>query len=294
MKRLVRSLPFLQTLAKKINPYNLHVPPGHYYSPIPDLSDIKSREHKIFSDDKTEGIDLNDSKHVELLSAFKASYSKIDFPAHKSASGRYFYENDMYGRSSAALLFCMIHHLKPKRIIEVGSGFSSALMLDVNNTYFNNNIKLTFIEPFPQRLKSLLKEEDYQYVSIIENRLENIDTGLFNELEENDILFIDSTHVSKVGSDVNTLLFKVIPRLNKGVYIHIHDVFYPFEYPKEWIYKGVSWNEVYLIRAFLMHNTTFKIQYLSSYALERFRNEIADFPLFKEDIGGCLWIKKVQ
>lgn len=294
MKRFIKSLPFLRALSKKVNPYGLHVPPGHYYSPIPDVADIKSRENKIFVTDKIEGIDFNDRRHLELLASFKNYYSLISFNDHKTPTARYFSKNDMYGKSSAALLFCMIHDLKPRRIIEVGSGFSSALMLDVNNTLFDNKIKLTFIEPYPQRLKSLLRTEDYGAVTILENRLEETDLSIFGALEENDILFIDSTHVSKVGSDVNTLLFKVIPSLKKGVYIHIHDIMYPFEYPKEWIYKGVSWNELYLIRSFLMYNTTFTIQYFSTYALEKFPAQVDSFPLFKEDVGGCLWIKKEQ
>lgn len=292
MKRIVDYFPFLRTIAKKINPYDLQVPPGHYYSPIPDIKDVRLREDKIFGDKDLRGINLNDDRHLELLNLFKLSYPKIQFNEKKADSARYFHNNNMYGKSSASLLFCMMHTLKPMRIIEVGSGFSSAIMLDVNEKYFDSKINLTFIEPYAARLKSLLKEKDYQTVSIIERRLEDIDTNIVGELQENDILFIDSTHVSKIGSDVNLLLFKILPLLKKGVYIHIHDIFYPFEYPKEWIYKGVVWNELYLVRAFLMYNSTFSIQFLNTYALEKFSNQIQEFPLFQEDIGGCLWLKK--
>lgn len=294
MGRIANYFPFLRIIAQKINPYDLQVPPGHYYSPIPDIKDIKLREGKIFNDEELKGINLNDSRHLELLDLFKSSYNKIQFPENKSGSTRYFYNNDMYGRSSASLLFCMIHALKPAHIIEVGSGFSSAIMLDVNESYFDNKINLTFIEPYPTRLKSLLREEDYESISIVEKRLEDTDLGIFASLQENDILFIDSTHVSKIGSDVNFFLFKIFPLLKRGVYIHIHDIFYPFEYPKAWIYNGIAWNELYLVRAFLMYNTTFSIQFLNTYVLEKFSNEIQQFPLFKEDVGGCLWLKKEQ
>jgi hypothetical protein len=119
-----------------------------------------------------------------------------------------------------------LRYFKPKQIIEVGSGFSSALMLDVND--------IDFIDPYPHRLYSLLKEADAERHNVIADKVQNIDIGVFQKLKENDILFIDSSHVSKIGSDVNFLMFEVLPNIQSGVLIHFHDIFYNFEYPEYW------------------------------------------------------------
>ena len=89
--------------------------------------------------------------------------------------------------------------------------------------------------------------------------LQSVGVEVFEELGRGDILFIDSTHVSKLGSDVNYLFFEILPRLRSGVRVHIHDVFFPFEYPPKWIAKGIAWNENYLLRGFLQYNDKFRI-----------------------------------
>jgi predicted O-methyltransferase YrrM len=295
IKKFVREHSYVKGLFMKINPFNLNVPPGHFYSPIPDIKDVKAREEKIFTSSKDiYGVDLNVEVQQSLAAEFKKIYESLPFRDEPGNGFRYYYKNEMYGTSSGALLFCMLNFLKPRRIIEVGSGYSSALMLDTNEHVFSKSIDLTFIEPYPLRLKKLLKPSDYQNVRIIEKRLEDVDFEVFSELEPNDILFIDSTHIAKIGSDVNTLIFEILPRLKKGVYVHIHDILYPFEYPKDWIYNGISWNEAYMFRSFLMYNEVFKIQFFNTYALQAFPDIIKEMPLFGVDIGGCLWLKKMK
>lgn len=289
----IRQHPLSRKLVMKLNPFNLSVPPGHFYSPIPDMAEVKRREKKIFDTSvPVPGIKLNDAVQLEMIESFKKSYPLLPFADETKEGLRYKYNNEMYGHSSGALLFCMMHTLKPKRIIEVGSGFTSAMMLDTNNLFFGNSMQLTFIEPYPVRLKGLLTPADYHQIKIVEEKLEDVDLSIFESLEENDILFIDSTHVSKIGSDVNTLLFEVLPRLKKGVYVHVHDILYPFEYPKEWVNNGFFWNEAYLLRAFLMFNDTFSIQFFNTYALQNFKDQLKDMPLFSKNVGGCIWLKK--
>ena len=123
----------------------------------------------------------------------------------------------------------MIRHIEPNRIIEVGSGFSSCLILDTNDLHFDGRIATTFIEPYPELLKSLVAEGDESASTLLPVRLQDVDLSVFEELNRGDILFIDSTHVSKIDSDVNYLFFEILPRLSSGVYIHFHDIFYPFE-----------------------------------------------------------------
>lgn len=285
----------LEQMKRDISKYKTWVPPGHYYSPIPSLEEIKGQDNEIFDAMPREllGIDLNESLQVKLFYEFKKYYGEIPFDGHQKKNLRYFFENPAYSYSDAIFLYCMIRHLKPKKIIEVGSGYSSCVTLDVNELYFNEKISCTFIEPYPDLLLSLIKDSDREKVKIIASKLQDIEPEKFSELQADDILFIDSTHVSKFNSDVNYILFKILPHLNSGVYIHFHDIFYPFEYPKDWLYEGRSWNEDYILRAFLTFNKDFKIVFFNTY-LEHFHKDMfhAEMPLCMKNLGGSLWIQK--
>ncbi|MGA7159391.1 MAG: class I SAM-dependent methyltransferase, partial [Bacteroidota bacterium] len=178
---------------------------------------------------------------------------------------------------------------------EVGSGFSSAAMLDSADSLGLKNVRFTFIDPDPERLKSLLRKEDYLRCAVIEESLQHVDIGIFDDLEENDILFIDSSHVCKTGSDVNKIFFEIFPRLHKKVLIHFHDVFFPFEYPKAWVlgWNSFGWNEAYFLRAFLMYNTDFEILFFNTYLEHRYRERFAKtMPDCLKNEGGSLWIRK--
>ncbi|MGA9049727.1 MAG: class I SAM-dependent methyltransferase [Dehalococcoidia bacterium] len=278
-------------------------PPGHFHSTIPDVDRIRRKEKLLWSNfpQSLPGIDLNTAEQLRYLNEFKNYYKDMPFKRTKSANLRYFFENDYYSYSDAIGLYSMIRKLKPERIIEVGSGYSSCVMLDTNEIFFQNKIAITFIEPYPERLMSLVKKDDLSKNQIVRSELQDADKNLFDSLQENDILFIDSTHVAKIGSDVNYIFFDVLPVLKKGVHIHFHDVFYPFEYPKSWIYRGWFWNEDYILKAFLQYNTDFKIVFFNTY-LEHFYREIfkRDMPLCLKDttIGtpehGSIWLKKVH
>jgi predicted O-methyltransferase YrrM len=280
----------------KLRLYKTWVPPGHFYSPIPSLTEIKSKEDEIFSKHltkKVSGIDLNEQAQLELFEEFSEYYLSLPFTPNQQENLRYFYENISYSYSDAICLYCMINHAKPKKIIEVGSGYSSCLILDTNDLLFNSSITCTFIEPYPQLLLSLIKETDKNKIEIVPKKLQNVDIGKFSELNAGDILFIDSTHVSKVDSDVNHIFFEILPLLNKGVYIHFHDIFYPFEYPREWIFEGRAWNEAYMLRAFLQYNRNYEIVFFNTF-LELFHQDkfIQRMPLCMKNTGGSIWLKK--
>src|SRR5262249_30659220 len=150
-------------------------------------------------------------------------------------------------------------------VIEIGSGFSSALMLDVNERFLDKRTNLTFIEPNPDRLHLLLNEDDKRRVRIV-RRPGQETSDLLCKVRPGGFLFVDSSHVSKIGSDVNFICFEVLPNLPIGTFIHFHDIFWPFEYPNEWIAEGASWNEAYLLRAFLTMNTCFEIIFWAPFA----------------------------
>jgi len=220
-------VPYIDSMIKDIAIYKKGYPPGHHYSPIVSLEEIMEREAEIFSikSNKVTGIDLNEENQVSLLYELAKNYKTIPFSEQKQEKLRYYYENGFYAQSDGIFLNLMIRHFKPQRIIEVGSGFSSALMLDTNEVFFSDSIQLTFIEPNPDRLYSLLKPMDKERHQTIVTNLQNVSLDVFDQLNTNDILFIDSSHVSKTGSDVHRVLFDILPRLKKGVLIHIHDIF---------------------------------------------------------------------
>lgn len=270
-------------------------PFNFYTSPYPDIIEIHNNEKKIFDRNKEIlDIDLNIDRQFELLKEIE----HISLPNWKSESERdiqvykyrYYYGNGWFDQGSADVLFYMINIIRPQNIIEVGSGFSTAVMLDTNENYFKNNIKIYSIEPRPDRLYALLKPSDN--LKIYEKNLQDVPVSFFEKLNSNDILFIDSSHVSKVNSDVNYLFFEIIPRLKEGIYIHFHDVFYPFIYPKKWIYEGRAYSEMYLLRAFLMNNEKYSIQFWGDMLRQKYSDRVAG--TLSEYGNDSLWIKKMK
>jgi predicted O-methyltransferase YrrM len=205
------------------------------------------------------GIDLREDAQLALAMDLSATDADLRYGTSARPGLRYRFANGMFDHGDAVILHAMLRHFRPGRVVEVGSGFSSALMLDVNDQWLGGKTKFTFIEPYPDRLNSLLKPEDRANVRIITEPVQGVDPAIFEELASGDFLFIDSSHVSKMGSDVHCLVFDVLPQLQPGVIIHFHDVFWPFEYPTEWADEGRAWNEDYLLRAFLAYNTRFEM-----------------------------------
>jgi predicted O-methyltransferase YrrM len=293
----ITNLQQLMKLEKDIDILNYNsgmFPPGHFHSPINDLEFLKSREDKIWKLELIESIEFNEEKQLELFKSFIEYYPEIPFKPTKQSDLRYYFENDYYGYGDGTILYSMIRKLTPNRIIEVGSGFSSALMMDMNNHFFENKLKLTFIEPYPERLNSLMSKNDKINNEFIVKIVQDVDLEVFQELESNDILFIDSSHVVKTGSDLQYILFEILPILKNGVYIHFHDIFYPFEYPKEFILDNrYSWNEDYFLRAFLMYNNQFKIILFPGYLYYKHPKILDYMPIIKKNGGASLWLKKI-
>lgn len=267
-------------------------PPGHFYSAIPSPEEREAFRPPVVEENEILGVRINGPQQVELLKKFKAYYDQSPFPEKKDGKRRYYFENRSYSYTDGLTLYSMIREFKPRRIIEIGSGFTSALMLDTSELFFDDKIEFTFIDPYPELLQSLLRKSDRRH-PVIPKKLQDVDPEIFKALRENDILFIDSTHVSKLNSDVNKEIFEILPILQKGVLIHFHDIFWPFEYPLDWIRKGISWNEAYLLRAFLQFNDTFEILYFAGY-LNKYQEPWIreNMPLFLKNRGGNIWIVK--
>lgn len=313
LKDFLKSLPYLKRLHGEIGDLKAEVrrwrtwsPPGHFYSPIPSLAAVADDAARIFPAPPSSipAIDLGAERQLELLGKLEAYYSELPRAWQSPGSARYHYENEYYSYADGISLYLLLRHLRPQKLIEVGSGFSSAVVLDTIDTGKIGAPACTFIEPYPERLLTLITSDDRKRTTLLESRVQDVPIYVFQSLGANDILLIDSSHVSKTGSDLNYLLFDVLPNLQAGVWVHFHDVFYPFEYPRAWVEAGVAWNEAYLLRAFLQFNQAFSIEFFTSYLLQRHRAVLEQsFPLVlnseKEQLsmqdapGSSLWLRKL-
>ena len=298
LKKSLSFFPYVRYLQARIAGYERYLgfEPGHYYSPLVEPSEYYLQQQKIFAQPSfiPSEISFNAEAQAALLRQFEGYYAEMPFGETPEAGYRYSFDNVFFTYSDAITMYSMMRHLKPRRIVEIGSGFSSALILDTNEQFFNGSIELTFIEPDPERLFKNLKQGER--VNIIQQKIQDVDAGVFQQLEAGDFLLIDTSHVSKSGSDVNHIYFNILPCLKKGVKIHIHDIFFPFEYPEKWVIEGRSWNEVFLLRAFLAFNNSFSILYFNDFA-EKLNREFLEehMPLMlkrNSTVCGGLWMEK--
>jgi predicted O-methyltransferase YrrM len=270
-------------------------PVGHFYSTIVSVNEIKERDQEIWQNqsiDNISAVNLQAENQRALMHKLENYYDEMPFTSEKQSHLRFFFDNGFFAHTDSILLYSMIRHLKPKQIIEIGSGYSSAVMLDTNELFMENKIKLTFIEPYPERLYAAITEKDNTDTTILVSNVQSVPIETFEELNAGDILFVDSSHVVKTGSDVCFILFDILPKLKSGVIIHFHDIFYPFEYLKEWVYEGRNWNECYFLKSFLMYNDAFQIVLFPDYLHKHHKDVFKNMPLCYQNHGGSLWFTK--
>lgn len=243
-------------------------PPGHFYSPVTSRTEVDRDSTRIWARPvpaELPGIDLRLDAQVDTLQSLARFHAELPPYGPEPIDGfRFRTENRMYGLADAGLLYAFLRDRAPRRVIEVGSGFSSAVILDTDEHFLDEPPVITFIEPHPERLHAILRPGDRDRADIIESRVQDVDVACFRDLGAADILVVDSSHVAKTGSDVNFLFFDVLPLLAPGVLVHVHDIAFPFEYPRPWVEEGRSWNEAYLLRAFLSFNERFRIELWNS------------------------------
>jgi hypothetical protein len=275
-------------------------PEGHFYAPTPNVEELSERADEIWFPGPQEilGIDFNRASHEHILDSWFPRYlADYDYPdelpehllEQQGGAPRYFSNNGQFGLLDSRTLFVFLRALRPARLIEVGSGFSSLLIADVNRRFLDCACHVTCIEPFP---RAFLQAELEGIDELLVQKVQDVPVDTFAQLQAGDILFIDSSHVAKTGSDVNYLLFEVLPRLATGVYIHFHDVFLPKEYPRQWVLEdGRAWNEQYLLRALLMYSSAFEVIFGSRNAMVCYPQQLRD-KLGLELFGGSFWIRK--
>lgn len=250
-----------------------HLVRRHYYSPVPDEADCSApgfweAHTPLIGLDMGEefGLDLMERVFPPYLAEFRARYGVRE----EDANGRFYVVNGVYMAVDAHVYYGLVRHLKPKRIIEIGSGQSTRVALDALETNRDQDGvagSITAIEPYPGPVLKDLQEGGR--IALIESKVQDLDLGFFDSLESGDILFIDSTHVLREGNDVQFEYLELLPRLPDGVYVHVHDISLPRRYPKCYFDQGLYWNEQYLLQAFLAFNTRFETVWAGNYLLLR-------------------------
>lgn len=263
-----------------------HVTPVHFYQPIPDTREL---DEMYRARSEAPGIDWQEQQQLRLVHEAFPQYAAeyTAFYEGLRAAGRLAGRRLEFIGYDPIIYHCMIRHFKPARIIEVGAGYST--LVAFNAAAQNGATKITAIEPYPGDMLSGIAGE----IHLVKQIAQTIDIGVFSELGANDILFIDSSHVVKTGSDVCFLVLEALPRLAEGVIVHFHDIFLPFDYPMSWLKQGrVFWNEQYLIHAYLLHNQRARIlfanRYMIEYHPEALRRAFPDSPTRS---GGSLWLR---
>jgi predicted O-methyltransferase YrrM len=267
----------------------LYSPPGHFQSPLPGVEDSARASAWAKAVDDLTGVDLGEEAQLQLFTAIGASLA--DLPRN----GRYFdgSPNRMYPFADAAVYSALIKAVNPARIVEVGSGYSSAVALDTADRW-QLPIQFTFIEPYPERLLGLLSNADRERVQLRREIVQDCPLDVFAELASGDILFIDSSHVAKAGSDVIWLLTRVLPGLRAGVRVHVHDIFWPFEYPETWLDERRGWNESYFLHAFLINNSAFRIILFNDWIWQMHGDLVERFlPGIDAGRPGGVWLEKI-
>lgn len=253
--------------------WGYHIRKFHYYDPLPNFSDIT--QEQILKKRVSTAIDWNLESQINLLQKLSLYQSEIcQIKDEKDSSLRFNFFNDFYSEVDAAIYYTLIREIKPTKIIEIGCGYSTqiAALAIAQNQQEGKTGKIICIEPYPE---PQLVEANLDVELLIE-RVENIDLKIFEQLSPGDILFIDSTHTVKFGSDVCREILEILPTLTSGVWIHFHDIFFPYDYPPEWlIEKRLAWNEQYMVEAFLAYNSHFEVVIANHWLSVDYPQEVA-------------------
>jgi hypothetical protein len=267
----------------------IHVTPVHFYQPIPDTRNLPDKLWQGPS--QLPGIAINEPVQLEFLrhhfSAFRSECNQ--FPVSNDNNEAFNLTNGHFDGIDALVAYCMVRYFKPRTIIEVGSGYSSLVLAQA--AIRNGSSPLICIEPFPVEF---LKKDLPGLRTLVQSRVEEIECDFFAQLEAGDILFLDSSHTVKIGGDVTYLFLEILPRLKAGVVVHVHDIFFPFEYPRDWVMNECRfWSEQYLLQSFLAFNDAFEIllcnNYLATYHLSELK---AAFPQSPSWGGGSFWMQR--
>lgn len=270
----------------------VHLTPVHFYASVPDTRTLTDDLFEVESE--LPGIRMNETLQLRFLReyfpVFRTEYDQ--FP-HTStgAPDQYYYDNEFFSGIDATVLYCMVRHFRPNLVIEVGSGYSTLLVSQAAQK--NGNTEIICIEPSPP---DILKTGVFPIKEILQQQVQSIEPAFFRRLAAGDILFIDSTHVSQIGSDVNHLFLEILPRLMPGVIVHFHDIYLPHAGRQDWVMKQLRfWNEQFLLQAFLIMNESFEVIFGNHYMAGKYFDDIKKiFPRSNYWDGSSFWMRRVS
>ena len=227
----------------------------HYYEPFVNRGTAGAR---LEARRVLPGIAIDRKAQLELLGTFRVQEELNEIPDEKKSHTEYGFSNGTYEWADGCFLYAMIRYLKPRRMVEVGSGNSTLVAAEAIRKNRAEDVahacQHVCVEPYEM---PWLEDRG---VEVVRQRVESLDPAFFSLLEAGDILFIDSSHVIRPEGDVLYLFQSILPVLNKGVYVHVHDIFTPYHYPPRWLFEKVLfWNEQYLLESFLAMNRGFSV-----------------------------------
>lgn len=272
--------------------FGVHVLPADYTSPVPDTRDLRRRQAEWYKASEMPGVELNLPEQVQLLKSLEIYKNEFcELPEHddlvRAGIGLGF------GDVEAHILYAMVRLFRPAKILEVGSGVStyySDLALKKNGPG-----SICCVEPYP--MKQFEAYAACQQISLLRTVAQSLDWSVFESLGKNDILFIDSSHILKLGSDVWFLYLEALPRLRPGVLVHVHDICFPFPCPEpnEWIMRRHQfWNESALLQAMLCGNSHLHIILCSSFLAFSHPSELSRvFPIYdpRKSAPASIWLR---
>ncbi|HZO58588.1 MAG TPA: class I SAM-dependent methyltransferase [Solirubrobacterales bacterium] len=280
-------------------PVKLWCLPTHYYSPIqdPSLLEEPSERARIWPADPhpMPGIDWREDAQVELCSEVFASQQPMEFPTGAPAGGpEYARRSPRYPAVDAWVLQAFLRHLRPARVVEVGAGYSSLVTARVNREYLDDEVRFTAIDPYPLEF---LEAGVPGLTELRKERVQDTPLEVFEQLDEHDVLFVDTSHTVKTGGDVPWIFNQILPRLRPGVVVHLHDIFLPWDYPEDWVFQGKGWNEQYLAQSFLTWSSAFEVLFGTYWMIRRHWDVLLRaFPQMVPDDqrdSSALWIRRV-
>lgn len=268
-------------------------PLGHYYSPITDMQALAGERERLWpAIADVPGIDFRPQAQARLLrEVFPPLLAAFDYATHARDATGFQLENTQFSEADARAFFALLRHWRPQRLIEIGSGYSTLLAIDVKRRFLNDALHITAIEPNPRSFLHGLQGID----ELIVERVQDTPMRLFSGLQSGDVLFVDGSHVLKTGSDLVHVLTRILPNLVAGIRIHVHDVFLPDDYPPAWVLdENRSWNEQYALQAMLACNSRYRVLYGTQFALTRLADDAR--PAFgslagHRYAGGSFWIE---
>jgi predicted O-methyltransferase YrrM len=271
---------------------------GHYYSPLPDPAEliVEPRRSQIWSTPprETPGVDWRAHAQAALCRDLFAKQTRLELrEAASDDPTEYFAQNSQYPPLDAWALEAMLRRRPPRRMIEIGSGFSSLVTARVNRELCDDSIRFTCIEPYPRQF---LLDGVPGITDLIVAKVQDVPLEAFDALGDGDILFVDTSHTVKTGGDVTWIFHEIIPRLAPGVLVHVHDAFLPGDYPEPWVREGWGWNEAYLLHSFLAFNSDFEIElgirYMATSSPDALTEAFPGWLATPNQAGAALWFRR--